>query len=306
MGSEKYIAVVGGVNIDIGGTPDSPLIPEDSNPGRVTVSMGGVGRNIAENLCRMGRRVKMITALGEDANADAVIRNANELGMDITDSIRVPGGRTSTYLCLNDETGDVLAAISDMSIYDTLTPEMMKEKLPVLNQAAAVIVDTNLPEAVLTYLADNLKVPLLADTVSVKKSVKLKGALPCLTAIKPNRPEASRLTGIEITCDGDVPKVARALVEMGVKNVFLSKGGNGVYYDNGTDCGTLPCFPRPIVNTSGCGDAFLAAAADALADGLDIRSCARRGLAASALCAATDSAVNPMMNKQDLLALAEC
>ena len=62
LGEGAYVAVVGAVNVDIGGTPDSALVPADSNPGRVTVTLGGVGRNIAENLCRLGKRVLMVTA----------------------------------------------------------------------------------------------------------------------------------------------------------------------------------------------------------------------------------------------------
>ena len=39
-----YIAVVGGVNMDIGAVSDAPLVARDSNPGRVTTSLGGVGK----------------------------------------------------------------------------------------------------------------------------------------------------------------------------------------------------------------------------------------------------------------------
>ena len=64
-----YVAVVGGVNIDIGGRPFSPLVPRDSNPGRVTVSLGGVGRNIAHNLSLLGAEVQLLTAFGDDVYA---------------------------------------------------------------------------------------------------------------------------------------------------------------------------------------------------------------------------------------------
>ena len=49
--SDKYVVVMGAANIDIGGTPTIPLIPADSNPGRISINYGGVARNIAHHLC---------------------------------------------------------------------------------------------------------------------------------------------------------------------------------------------------------------------------------------------------------------
>ena len=59
-----YVAVAGAVNVDIGGQSAGPLVGRDSNPGKVTVSMGGVGRNIAHNLRLLGVKVSLLTALG--------------------------------------------------------------------------------------------------------------------------------------------------------------------------------------------------------------------------------------------------
>ena len=83
------------MNVDIGGTPDSALVPADSNPGRVTVTLGGVGRNIAENLSRLGKRVLMVTAMGEDAHAQQIQHSCRELGIDLSHSLTVPNARTS-------------------------------------------------------------------------------------------------------------------------------------------------------------------------------------------------------------------
>lgn len=60
---QNQIAVVGGCNIDISATSYTFLIEEDSNPGYVKTTLGGVGRNIAENLLLLGYPVSMITPL---------------------------------------------------------------------------------------------------------------------------------------------------------------------------------------------------------------------------------------------------
>ena len=61
-----YVVVVGGVNLDIGGRSLAKLVPEDSNPGQVRTSLGGVGRNIAHNMALLGLDVRLLTAFGDD------------------------------------------------------------------------------------------------------------------------------------------------------------------------------------------------------------------------------------------------
>ena len=104
---EKYIVVVGGVNMDIGAVSADRLVARDSNPGRVTTSLGGVGRNIAHNLCLLGEQTAMVTVLGQDAFAQSVQENAADIGLDLHHSATIPGGRTGTYLFIDDCDGDM-------------------------------------------------------------------------------------------------------------------------------------------------------------------------------------------------------
>lgn len=292
MPEEQTIIVVGGVNIDISGTSDTAMLAGDSNPGRVKVTLGGVGRNIAENLARMGAKVRMLTVLGDDANAERVRSSCAELGIDLSLSLTLPGHRTSTYLCVNDADGDVFAAVSDMEIYSRLTPEDVALRLDELNKAALVIVDANMPEEIVRYLAEHLTVPLAADPVSVKKAGKLTPYLNRLLTLKPNRPEASLLTGVPIDGMDGLADAAQVLLERGVQKVFISLGSKGVYYTDGTRTGIQSCCPANIVNTTGCGDAYLAGAALGHVLGLDIAGMALMGQAASAICAEADAAVS--------------
>ena len=95
--SGSYAVVVGGVNVDIGGRSFAPLVSADSNPGRVTISLGGVGRNIAHNLSLLGADVRLLTAYGDDAHGAQVAASCSELGIDLSHALRVSGeiGRAS-------------------------------------------------------------------------------------------------------------------------------------------------------------------------------------------------------------------
>ena len=68
------VTVVGGMNLDLLATPDVPLLPRDSTPGKITLRPGGVGRNIAARLTEAGANVRLITALGCDERAEMLSR----------------------------------------------------------------------------------------------------------------------------------------------------------------------------------------------------------------------------------------
>ena len=85
----SYAVVVGGVNVDIGGRSHAKLVAADSNPGKVSVSLGGVGRNIAHNMTLMGVDVKMLTAMGQDVYGNRIADSCKELGIDASRALRV-------------------------------------------------------------------------------------------------------------------------------------------------------------------------------------------------------------------------
>ena len=167
--SGSYAVVVGGVNVDIGGRSFAPLIAADSNPGAVSVSLGGVGRNIAHNLSLMGADVRLMAAYGDDLHGQQVVASCASLGIDLSHALKVPGGTTSTYLYLTDERGEMALAVSDMEICKKITPTYLAGNLSLLQNARLVIADTNIPQESLVYLAENCTAPLFCDPVSTRK-----------------------------------------------------------------------------------------------------------------------------------------
>ena len=292
-----YAVVVGGVNLDIGGTPFAPLVGQDSNPGRVRTSLGGVGRNIAHNMALLGLDVRLITALGDDLNAQKITTSCIELGIDLAPSLQVPGGTTSTYLFLTNEKGDMALAVSDMEIYDHLTPRYLSTKEQLLNNARLVVCDTNIPAETLQWIAENCRAPVFVDPVSTAKAGKVKPVLGRLHTLKPNRIEAELLSGVAITDDKSLSAAADALLATGLHRVFISLGGEGVYAaDHLGGRIKVPCGPARMVNTTGCGDAFMAALAWGWLEGLGLEEAARAGLAASAIAMEGAETINPEMS----------
>ena len=294
--SGSYAVVVGGVNMDIGGRSFGPLVEADSNPGAIQLSLGGVGRNIAHNLALLGADVRMLTALGEDLYGQKILTSCAELGIDASQALKVPGLPTSTYLYIASPDGDMALALSDMAICDRITPDYLAANLATLQNAKVVVADTNIPAESLRYLAQNCNQPLFCDPVSTKKAEKLLPILHKIHTLKPNRLEAELLSGVPIREKKDVETAAAVLLQKGVQRVFISLGADGMYAADQENTLWLQNLPANMVNTTGCGDACMAALVWAWMEELDLRDSALAGLAAASIAMECGETINPAMN----------
>ena len=296
----SYAVVVGGVNVDIGARSFKPLVGSDSNPGEVMTSLGGVGRNIAHNMSLMGIDVRLLSAYGDDLNGERVAASCSELGIDLSHAIRVPGATTSTYLYITDPDGEMALAVSDMEVCKKITPEYLSKNLSVLQNAQVVVADANIPEESLKFLADNLFVPLFVDPVSTIKAEKVRDILPKIHTLKPNKIEAELLSGVKIESEEDAEKAAKALIEKGVRRVFISMGSKGVFAATAKESLWHGIIPGKMVNTTGCGDAFMGALVWAYLEGMNLEDTAAAGLAAGSLAMESDETINPLMCEEML------
>ena len=292
---EDAIAVIGSVNMDIGGYSHGPLTVGDSNPGRVRLSVGGVGCNIARNLALLGAKVRFCSVLGGDVYAENIEALLSGMGIDLSLSLRLKGEHTSTYLFIADEKGDMAMAVNDMGIYRHQTPEYFARVLPDLNRCRAVLLDANLSTEALSFLAENVRAPLFADAVSAAKAPRLRGVLPRLTAFKPNRMEAELLSGVRIEDAQSAVRAARALLDTGLERVFITLGPGGALAADRAQVCRLPSLAPRMKNATGAGDAFTAAIAWGWMRGMGLKESCLIGSAAAAIAAEAEETVNPAL-----------
>lgn len=301
MSNEKnlpYAVVCGGVNIDIGARSFAPLRAKDSNPGKVELSLGGVGRNIAHNMRLLGVPTYLLTAVGGDSRASQVEESCKKLGIDLSHALRVPDGRTSTYVFVGDSDGDMAIAVSDMEICKKLTPDYFASQLDLLNGAAAVVVDANLPRESIAYLTEHCTVPVFIDPVSTVKAEKLHGLLGRVHTLKPNRIEAELLSGVKITDDASLHKAAEALLAQGLQRVFISLGGDGVLAAQKDEMQLVPICKAEMRNATGAGDAMMAALVWSFLSGQSLTESAASGTAAAAIAVESEETINPNMSAE--------
>lgn len=292
----RRVTVVGGANTDICGRPAQALVRHDSAPGQVSVRHGGVGRNIACDLARLGLRTRFVTALGDDGFGASVREGCRSCGVDMSLTRIVPGARSPVYLYLSDEKGEMDAAVSDMEVMAALTPAYLRAYLSELDESDAVVLDGNLPEETIAFLCEKLRAPIVADPVSTAKAPRFASVLGRLAAIKPNLLEARALTGKQNPED-----CADALLRLGVGSVFLSLGAKGLLAASGEERVLLPCERTELVSATGAGDAATAAIVWATVRGLGLAAAARAAVMAGAIAAASEEASPPLLRAENLL-----
>ena len=292
-----YVTVIGGVNMDISAALTAPFVPADSVPGQVTLGCGGVARNIAHNLHLMGHEVKFVSLFGGETFGEMCWRECQAIGLDLTLSERRAGERNGLYLCVNDQTGDMIAAVADTGIVTHITPEFLAERLDALNASAAVVTDTNIPEEALGYLIDHCTdAPLFVDTVSTAKAPRIIKALQHsrtkrLHALKLNLMEAQTVT----RCDTAIA-AAEQLTAMGVHEVYITLGRDGVYCSDGISHKHFKAIPTRVINTTGAGDAFIAGIVHATIQQTPFPERAHTGLQAAHATLLSHQTVNPDIN----------
>ena len=262
-------------------------------------SPGGVARNIAENLARLGTDCRLIAAVGADYHGDLLLEQGQAAGIDMRYMLRLDAAQTSTYVSVLDETGDMLVAVNDMSIVDELRPESLQAHEQMLRQASLIIADTNLCDEALAYLGETfIEQPLFIDTVSTAKASRIQPYLDTVHTLKASRIEVAELCGAGTPTNERLPEIAAWLHERGVERIFITLGTEGVFYsdvnEQGMEEAGVPSLG--VANANGAGDAFVAGIAYAWLQQWPLLRAVRFAIAAANVALAHRSTINPGMS----------
>lgn len=276
MADAGFVLVLGGANVDICAGTDHALSPGDSTPGRVRFSPGGVARNVAHNLARLGHDTRLLSAVGDDAQGRSLLSSTQQAGVDVSGCWVLADAATASYVSVHDRSGDMVLAVNDMQVLERITPDVLAPHALQLQQAAAVVVDCNLPDAALGWVfAQRGAVPVFVDAVSAFKCRRLLPWLAQVHTLKANRLEAQALSGLPVDSTAQVENAAQWLHRQGVQRVVLSLGEDGLYFsERESECesarksehvgelrssgGWHPALPVTVLNTTGAGDALMA------------------------------------------------
>lgn len=300
-----FVLVLGGANMDISGSTTQALVLSDSNPGRVRCSPGGVARNVAENLARLGNTTHLLTAVGDDWYGRSLLDATQQAGVDVVGCWVIAGEATSTYLSVHGLDGDMAVAVNDMGLLASITPERLAPFADCIRQAAAVVVDCNVTAQALGWLfAHRAVTPVFVDAVSAFKCQHIRPWLALVHLLKVNRLEAQALCQFEITRDADVERAAQWFHTHGVQKVVLSLGARGVFWsDRHAGQGWHGAWAVTVANVTGAGDALMAGLVHAFVAQHSLATSIPFALACAALTVGCEQANHPGLS---VAAVAQC
>jgi pseudouridine kinase len=295
------VLVIGSSGIDLVGRASKPIQHGTSNPAYVRMSLGGVARNVAENLARLGMEVYLITAVGDDGPGHRLLDQACQARINIDHTIVVPDAETCAYLAVLDEKGNLHLALDDMRVTSAITSAHLRQKRDLFKKAQAIFVDANLTPKTLTTaikMAKQANVPIAADPTSLSLAPVLTEHLPDLWLITPNEAEAAAL------CPHPVPHgspseaiaAARHLVSEGVEIVIITMAEYGLGYATSSESGHLRAIQTEILDPTGASDALTAAVIFGLLNQIPVDESVRLGLSAAAITLRTEGTVVPNLS----------
>ncbi len=291
--SNPYVLVIGAAGIDMVGRLRDPLTQvtatiQKPSPANIRVSIGGVGRNVAENLARLGQPVRLLTAVGRDSMGEELLNQTAACGVDVTPCLKSDRFQTAAYLAVFDPEGQRQFSLEDMTILDEITPAFIRQNKEHITSASMVFVDANLPPKALKAViqtANKAGVQIFADATSVLLAERLLPHLDKIYMLSANTREATVLCQDDpvVTDNETALQAARKLVNQGVELVVISLAEFGVVYATSETSGHIPAVQTRILDPTGAGDALTATLIFGLLNEIPIDESVRLGVTAASL-----------------------
>ncbi|OLO37017.1 carbohydrate kinase [Alkalihalophilus pseudofirmus] len=257
------IICIGGANIDRKLYAKCEISKETSNPVKSSTSVGGVARNIAENLGRLGEEVTLITTSGYDSEWEKIYDLSSPF-MNLDYVVQLENFTTGSYTAVLDMNGDLSIALADMDIFENITPDLLIKNSSILRKAKCIVVDLNCPSETIDFLCvftSKYNIPLVIIPVSSPKMNRLPRTLSAVDWLILNKDETETFMNIKINDRKEWEKSIKKWLELGVKNIIVTNGPKGVMTGNQAgDVHYFPAIETPIaVDVTGAGDAFCSA-----------------------------------------------
>uniref|UniRef100_A0A3Q1J5F9 Carbohydrate kinase PfkB domain-containing protein n=1 Tax=Anabas testudineus TaxID=64144 RepID=A0A3Q1J5F9_ANATE len=329
--SKSDIVVIGGINVDfIAKGKTKTLQFGQTNPGSVCQSFGGVGRNIADSLSRLGHKPLLISATGADSHSDAVLNYCKHINTSAV--ARIEEQSTATYCVVITGSGELSLGLGDMDIHQQITQHYVSQFEKQLSSASLVCLDGNIPVSTIDYvcsLAKKHNINVWYEPTDLDKACKpfLSDAWKSLSYSSPNLAE---LCTMNKTLGVPTPEVLQSSLEERLRvAVTLSRpllehlhclvvtlGADGVLVCGEHDAGSINMQPRKqkrrrrlcalhypalplaaeeIMNVSGAGDSLAGAMMAGILQGRDTDSCVQMGLLAARLSLASPHPIAPTL-----------
>lgn len=253
--SKKVIAI-GAILLDELYFCDQIVQLHTSNPAQKSVALGGVVANIAQHLALLGVEISLLTAFGQDTDALFVQQQLDGLCISYQESVTALA-QTGKYVSVLNPDGSLHVAVCEDACTAFLTPDYLATKSTYLDQFEIWVIDTNLSAETIQWCIDfcrNHHKKLIIEPVSVPKAQKLAAlSLVGVSMITPNEQELAAILGNSTVAS------PTELLQKGVAQVWLRQGERGSEMHESNSVLEVPVQKVTVIDSTGAGDAALAA-----------------------------------------------
>jgi pseudouridine kinase len=286
------VLCIGGAAVDRKYQAFEPIRQGTSNPVTSGLSFGGVARNVAENVARLGTKVSLASILGNDENGRALLEDLERLGIGTHRMVISDAQPTAEYVAILQPDGELAVGLANMAIFDELTPSLLRQAEADF-RSAWIFADCNLPSETLHALVEIARrhsLMLAVDAVSSPKVTHLPRDLTGIGLLFLNIDEArAYLDRGETTPD----EAVAGLRSCGAERIILTLGEAGLLAADASGTRRIEAVDARIVDATGAGDALIAATLVALLRGRSLTEAACLGTAAAALTVESTASVRP-------------
>jgi pseudouridine kinase len=303
--NDRPVLAIGAAVVDILCKLKGEIAAETSNRGQIRSSFGGVARNVAENVARLGQPVQLLTVVGEDQAGQQLLEVTARAGVDVSSVLRTSTSPTCSYMAVINDAGKLHLAVDDMRTMSALTPEYVREYGSLFKEASLLFIDANIPKDTLRTvmsMARRAKLPVVADPTAAPLAHRFQRYLDQIFMITPNSGEAG------VYCEGQfnpsnrkqAMAAAKNLVSQGVKIAIITLAEFGVCYATSQTSGYIPAVRTQIMDPTGAGDALSSAVIFGLLNQIEIDEAVRLAVTAASLTLSHNGAVLPDLSLEKL------
>lgn len=270
------ISVVGSMNADYTVTTDRlPKPGETINGGPLQILPGGKSANQAAAAARIGAHVMLFGAVGSDSNADFLLGQLGNAGVDTSQVMTVPGPSGTTVITV-DAQGENTIVYSPGS-NGKVGLDYAERSRKALTSAKVLGLCLESPIETVTEAA---KMGHEAGMTVLINDSPFRPDLPAdlitySDLILVNEHEMAQLLGIEEPEDGDWigadwDKINKTMQDFGFYRAIVTLGGDGsMILDQGENY-RIHAVKVDAVDTTGCGDAFMGTVLAGLSSGMSL------------------------------------
>ena len=267
------------------------------------IGPGGKGSNQAVAAAKAGAKTYFISKIGDDQFGSMAIKIYDEVGVDYSKLIISPDHATGVAGILVDQKSGKNAINVVPGAAGALTNRDVDQASQIIKNSEVFLTQLEAPKEVVFYslqMAHDNSVTTILNPAPAS-SIDLN-IFPLIDYFTPNETEASFYVDYKVENELDAKKASDQFLDWGIRNIIITMGEKGAYFANKEEQFHVPIvnLQKPVLDTTGAGDAFNAGFAVALTEKHNMKDAIKFANATAGLSTTKIGTANSMPSRAEI------